>query len=140
MNLKVNFDCEWVDDIEDYETLINFLTTLKLQEIKRQEILNEKPKRKRKKKNDILELDDNLSVEENKEEMKDITEEDNFVECITKNIVPSDIASTVFFNAYEKMNVKQLRELCKEKGLSGYSKLTRENLILKLKDVKENEP
>jgi len=131
MNLKINFECDWVEDVDDYENLIAFLTNLKTCEIKRQEILNAPSKRKKKERKEILELDDAVS------ECK--VQEDNFVETILENILPAD-AIVNFYNEYEKMNVKQLRELCKEKKLSGYSKLTRENLILKLKNVKENEP
>lgn len=131
MNLKVNFECDWVDDVEDYENLIAFLTNLKTCEIKRQEILNAPSERKKKKKKkEILEIDDAVS------ECK--VQEDNFVECVLENILPAEAVINLN-NPYEKMNVKQLRELCKEKKLSGYSKLTRENLILKLKDINENE-
>lgn len=122
MNLKVNFECDWVDDIDDYDNLISFLTSLKLYEIKRKE----EPKKIKNKKVKIVEMND--------------IQEDNFVECVLQNIITPETATAIKLNSeYEKLNVKQLRQLCKEKELSGYSKLTRENLILKLNSLKENE-
>ena len=37
----------------------------------------------------------------------------------------------------EEMNVKELREIAKEKGISGYSSLAKEELMELLKDVVE---
>ena len=37
----------------------------------------------------------------------------------------------------EEMNVKELREIAKEKGISGYSSLAKEELVELLKDVVE---
>ena len=142
---EVNIKFDWLnssDDINDLIEIFTFIRNKKKQEEER--IKQEQAERKRKaqlrkkkgKKNYDSDSEDDddepIRIEQPPRETKV-----SFVEQILDNMIPTEIAEQITLKKYSKdelqtKTMKELKELCKERNIIGYSKLNKDNLINKL--------
>lgn len=127
---EVSIKFDWIDSSDDVNDVIEIFTLvrdkLKLKEEREKEALN---KSKRKRKVQILEEDDDEPVAPTQPPRE-------LSEILSEIMIPPEEAEKIVKNynkdELQRKTMKELKELCKEKKVIGYSKLNKDNLILKL--------
>lgn len=126
---EVSIKFDWIDSSDDVNDVIEIFTLvrdkLKLKEEREKEELN---KCKRKRKVQILEEDE--EPETPTQPPRELSE------ILSEIMIPPEEAEKIVKNynkdELQRKTMKELKDLCKERKVIGYSKLNKDNLILKL--------
>jgi len=142
---EVNIKFDWLNHSEDIDDLIQIFTLIsnkkkQQEERRKQEQEERKRKAKIRRKNGKKPYDSDSDDEEPILELKTEPPKEtivSFAEQVIEHMIPPVIAEQIVLKTFSKdeletKTMKELKELCKQRNIIGYSKLNKDNLINKL--------